>query len=315
MGSSLFEREDVVELLGARPGLLRAPSEHADAWFASLPTGVPLFLHALGLATLEGFWLELAALDAAFGSSSAIISIQSRMTEGRSDPRRSERREIERVAQLPLIPPIRVDVRQWENLRASQDRSLTEAERALAVGALDAFALAEPAAFARLNAAAASHDHAVGGLVARATWNEDALVFAAAARTLWERTFGNPAPLPKLPAHVAVFALSFVFEPLSTGAILGAAGLLATPQDADFRAEPTRTALRHEVDRSLRFWRERAKAAGTDPTRFAAEFLQLLGNLVRAEADAAEALPERAQALRRARVQPGGFACGEESAE
>ena len=298
MTENPFVRDDLIKLMGAHAGLLRRPSDHAAAWFASVTGRDPLVEHVRGQRPLEGDALRRVALDTACGVVSAIESIQARLTVVRSDPRVAERREIERLAQLPKTPPLGVDSAAWSNLRASQDPARSADEREAAVRALDAYATADPAAFGRLNTAAAAHDRAVDALVERALSNEDGQVYAAAARTCWSRHFGTERPLPKLPVHVAVFALNVAFRPRVAGAILCAMGRLATPRTSELHSADAGILLRREVDRSLRFWRDRDRKSDGPPGTTAANFLVDVRDLVLSAQRSLEMLEERGGAKR-----------------
>ncbi len=304
MTESPFARQDLRKLMGEHATLLRRPTDHAAAWFASVANGDPLVAHLRGLFPLDGDALRGAALDTACGVAVAIESIQARLTIVRSDPRVAERREIEGLAQLPKTAPLGVDSVAWKRLRASQDPALSAAERDGHFQALDAHATAAPAAFARLNAAAAAHDRAVAALVERALSNEDGLVIAAAARALWSRHFGTELPLPKLPAHAAVFVLAAAFTPHVAGAILCAMGRLSMSSTRDLSSPLEGVDLRREIDRSLRFWRDRDKKLGGPPGATATGFLADVGGLIAVTQEMLEALPERARA-KRAIPRPG----------
>lgn len=289
-------------MLDSAAAELASPAEHRAAWSASLQSGVPIVHVLRGTLHLDDPPLRRAALDAAFGVATAIEEIQRRMTVGARDPRLSDRRRVEQVARLPAFAPPGVDAASWEELAIVHDESASPLRRKGAWTALKHLEDADPDGFCRLMAAAEGHDDDVENLFGRATSIEDVLAFAAASREIWCRFFGSPHPLRSLPARAAWLPLSRVYAPLQTGALLACAGLLTVPATAKFESEEVRTALRQAVARSRRFWV--SLAGQEEAVAVATEFVAVVGDLVLAEREAANRLPERAERLWRHRRRP-----------
>ena len=289
-------------LLDSAPAELASAAEHEAAWSASLQSGVPIVHVLRGTLHLDDAPLRRAALDAAFGVARAIGEIQRRMTVGARDPRLADRKRVERVARLPAFAPYDVDPESWEELAIAHDESARPLRRGRAWTALKRHEEADPDGFCRLMADAEGHDADVENLFVRATSIEDALAFAAASREIWRRFFGSPHPLPSLPIHAAWLPLSRVYDPFQAGTVLARAGLLTVPPTANFKAKEIRRSLQQAADRSQRFWvslvgEEEAVAVAT-------EFVGIIGDLVLAEREAANRLPERAESLWRYRRRP-----------
>ena len=297
-----FDSKPLRTLLEPFTAELGSPTEHEAEWFAELTNGDPFVHHLRGQTVLEGSELRRAVLNTACGVSSAIASIQGRMAVGKKDHRLTERRRVVTVARLSSTAPTGVDGAAWRHLADLHDPSADVGCLNRAREALDRLEADDPDGFERLMRAARMHDRTVEQLEARALEIEDSLVFSAAARALWGRFLGTEKALEQLPAHVAVFALSIVFEPAQAGGLVASLGLLTISPTADFPMEPTRTDLRKAVDRSLRFWQVRSAGSSKEGGAVhAREFIAAVGDLVRSEQEAGEGIIERAARLGRRR--------------
>ena len=294
---------------------LLSPDLHRDEWCLGLEDGDPLVHHLRGRCVLAGAELRRASVNVACGASAAVVAIQARMAVGRRDRRLAERKLVERFARLPEVCPMGVDPSAWRHLAELHDVGLAEEQREQARAALVDLRAADSNGFKRLMRAAAEHDQQVERLVPRAIVTEDTLVFAAAARELWRRFLGREQAFPALPTHVAAFALSVAFSPLEAGALLAALDLASIAPSADLVEEPVRSTLRRAVDRSLRFWAERAGGSRGEGAVLAGEFIAAAGELVVAEQRAEVERPERAKARVRDRRRPPQVASVTESVE